>query len=243
MKFKRLTNDQATQASGVVVVIDVIRAFTTAPHAFAAGARDIVLTDTAEDALALRERFQGEREGGALVMGEVNGIKPDDFDFGNSPSALVGVDLSGRRLIQRTTAGTRGVVRSSVGADVLLPCSLCVAGATVRAIQKLAPERVTFIITGARPGDSVHIGDEDAACADYVEALLRGETPDREVIIRRVLDTPNGRAFLDPGRPEFPAADMAYCTAIDRFDFCLRVTRREGLLVMTPEYVEPSAST
>jgi 2-phosphosulfolactate phosphatase len=173
-------------------------------------------------------------------MGEVNGLKPDDFDLGNSPSALAGLDLSGRRLIQRTTAGTQGVVRvagrgPALGGDVLLPCSLCVAGATARAIQRLAPERVTFVITGARPGDSVHTGDEDAACADYVEALLRGETPDRKAIVRRVLDTPNGRAFLDPARPELPAADMDDCTAIDRFDFYLRVRRQEGLLVMTPE--------
>ena len=229
MEFRRLTNDQATQASGVVVVVDVIRAFTTAAYAFAAGARDIVLTDTVENALSLRDRFQG-----TLVMGEVNGIKPESFDLGNSPAALVGVDLAGRRLIQRTSAGTQGVVRSSAGADALLAGSLCIAGATARAIERLVPETVTFIITGTREGSRLHTGDEDAACADYIEALLRGETPDRSAIVRRVLDSPNGRAFLNPAYPELPAADLDYCTAIDRFDFSLPVIRQDGLLLMMP---------
>ena len=235
MRFERLTNYTADQATGVVVVIDVIRAFTTAAYAFAAGARDIVLTDTVENALALRERFQGALPGGsALVMGEVNGIQVPEFDFGNSPAALAGVDLSGRRLIQRTSAGTQGVVRSSAGADVLLPCSLCVAGATARYIQQLEPERVTFVITGAHAGDTVHTGVEDATCADYVQALLRGEAPDKETIARRVLDSPVGQVFLDPARPELPAADLEYCTDVDRFGFALRVTRQDDLLVMRP---------
>ena len=230
MEFKRLDNREAAQASGVVVVVDVIRAFTTAAYALDGGARDIVLTDTVERALALRARFPG-----AWVMGEERGITPEGFDLGNSPSALAGLDLAGRRLIQRTTAGTQGVVRSSARADVVLPCSLCVAHAVARAVERLAPKAVTFVITGTWPGHPVHTGAEDAACADYVEALLRGETPDREATVRRVLDSPNGRGFLDPDRPELPAADMAYCTAIDRFDFWLRVTRQDDLLVMTAE--------
>jgi 2-phosphosulfolactate phosphatase len=234
MDFRRLTNDQAAHASGVVVVIDVIRAFTTAAYALAAGARDIVLTDTVENALVFRKRFQGPENRGALVMGEVNGVQVPEFDLGNSPAALAGVDLSGRRLIQRTTAGTQGVVRSSAGASVLLACSLCVAGATARHIEQLAPTSITFVITGARPGAPLHTGDEDAACADYVEALLRGETPDQEAAVRRVLDSPNGQAFLDPARSELPAADLEYCTAVDRFAFAMRVARQDDLLVMRP---------
>ena len=166
-------------------------------------------------------------------MGEVDGIKPESFDLGNSPAALASVDLSGRRLIQRTSAGTQGVVRSSVGENFVFPCSLCIAGATAKAIECLAPEMVTFVITGKREGSELHTGGDDAACADYIEALLRGETPDRAATVRRVLDAPNARVFLDPGRPEYPAADLDYCTAIDRFDFYLRVARQDGLLVMT----------
>ena len=39
------------------------------------------------------------------------------------------------------------------------------------------------------------------------------------------------------GTPEYPhlaAADIDLCADVDRFDFCLRVEREDGLLVMRP---------
>ncbi|MCI0521281.1 MAG: 2-phosphosulfolactate phosphatase, partial [Chloroflexi bacterium] len=77
--------ERCHKAQGVAVVIDVLRAFTTAAFAFAAGAEEILLTDTVENALDLRRRFPG-----ALVMGEVGGLPPQGFDFGNSPATLSG---------------------------------------------------------------------------------------------------------------------------------------------------------
>ena len=223
MRIERATNATCDAATGTVVVIDVIRAFTTAAFAFAAGARDIVLIGTLEEALALRERFPG-----ALVMGEVGGLQPPGFDFGNSPTDLVGRDLGGRRMIQRTSAGTQGVVRS-LRADTLLASSFVVAGATARFIRRQAPECVTFVVTGAHTDRD---GDEDAACADYIAALLRGEAADPAPFLRRVRDSLPGRIFADPAYPEFPAADLELCTEVDRFDFAMLVERRNGLLVM-----------
>jgi 2-phosphosulfolactate phosphatase len=165
MRIQRATLETCNTATGTVVAIDVIRAFTTAAFALAAGARDIVLAGEVEEALALRERFPG-----ALLMGEVNGVQPESFDLGNSPSALIGLDLAGRRIIQRTSAGTQGVVRSTQ-AQALLTGSFVCASATARYLRKQNPASVTFVITGASPRTN---GDEDAACADYIQALLRG---------------------------------------------------------------------
>jgi 2-phosphosulfolactate phosphatase len=223
MRIQRATLDTCAQATGVVVVIDVIRAFTTAAFAFAAGAQDIAPVGTVEEALALRKHIPN-----ALAMGEVHGLHVEGFDFGNSPSALVGLDLAGRHLIQRTSAGTQGVVRS-VQADALLAASLCCARATARYITRLAPECVTFVITGFR---SDGLGDEDAACADYIEGLLHGGAPDTGLFIQRVRNSPEGHIFADPARPEFPAADLECCVDIDRFDFAMPVNRRNGRLVM-----------
>jgi 2-phosphosulfolactate phosphatase len=208
--------------SEVNVAIDVIRAFTTAAFAFAAGTRDIVLVGEVEEALALRERFRGSR-----VMGEVGGLKPDSFDFGNSPAALIGLDLNGRRLIQRTSAGTQGVVRSTQ-AEALMASSFVCASATVRHLRRQAPGSVTFVVTGV----GFHAdGDEDAACADYLAALLRGESPDVAPYLRRVRDSTDGR-FFDELPPRFPMSDLDCCLSVDRFDFAMVVERRDGLLVM-----------
>jgi hypothetical protein len=39
-----------------------------------------------------------------------HGEAPDGFDFGNSPSEISGVDFGGKTIIQRTSAGTQGIV-------------------------------------------------------------------------------------------------------------------------------------
>jgi 2-phosphosulfolactate phosphatase len=223
MQIKRATNETCGVATDTVVAIDVIRAFTTAAFALAAGARDIVPVGTVEQALQLRMRFPG-----ALLIGEVGGYPIDGFDFGNSPSALVGQNLSGRRLIQRTSAGTQGLVRS-LKAEMLFAGSLVCAAATARAIARSRPATVTLVATGVFPGRD---GDEDLACADYLASLLRGEPIDLVALVRRVRESDAGRLFADPADPVFPASDLDLCTDVDRFDFALRVERRDGLLVM-----------
>lgn len=223
MDFKFTTLETCSTATGVVVVIDVLRAFSAAAFAFAAGAQDIVLVSGINEALALKAQFPG-----ALVYGENHGLKVDGFDFGNSPSELSRQDLTGRRLIQRTSAGTQGVVRST-RADRLLVSSFVLAEATVRYIRQLAPPTVTFVVTGVIYGRD---GDEDMALAEYLQARLRDEWPDPAPYLARVPRSTSGRIFADPAQPEFPAADLELCIQLDRFDFALEVTRQAGLLVL-----------
>jgi 2-phosphosulfolactate phosphatase len=223
MKFARASLETCGTAGGAVVVIDVVRAFSTAAYALAAGAREIVLVGGVEEAMALRQQMPD-----ALIMGEVGGLPVKGFDFGNSPVALSAAHLAGCRLIQRTSAGTQGVIRSRQ-AEHLLAASLCCASATARYLRRLAPARVTFVITGLRPDGH---GDEDAACADYIEALLGGGPVDPAPFVERVVASLAARPFVDPARPEFPLADLEYCVQVDRFDFAMPVRRRDELFVM-----------
>jgi 2-phosphosulfolactate phosphatase len=237
-RFEHLTLEKCAAANGMVVVIDVLRAFSTAAYAFAAGAAEILLVSEVEQALGLRCCFPH-----SLLMGEVNGLPIPGFDFGNSPSELVGRDLSGLRLVQRTSAGTQGVVRSQ-RASTLLAASLVCARATAGWIAANRPQVVSFIITGARPAGALPgwpatQGDEDLACANYIRAILEGAEADPDQAARRVRQSPTGRVFADPQRPEFPAADLDLCTAVDRFDFVMQVTRRDGLLVLRPVKIDP----
>jgi 2-phosphosulfolactate phosphatase len=128
-----LTLENCKSATGFVVVIDVLRAFSTAAYAFAAGAGVIHLVSKVEDAFALKEEIDYSR-----IMGEVDGLQVDGFDYGNSPAQFNNVDLSGVPLIQRTTSGALGVVES-IHADKLFTASFCNAGATVRYIDRLSP--------------------------------------------------------------------------------------------------------
>lgn len=227
MYISHATNDTCAQATGLVVAIDVIRAFTTACYAFEAGAKEIVLVRGVEEALALRDQMPG-----ALVMGEVGGLPPEGFDYGNSPSALIGQDLHGRRIIQRTGAGTQGVVLSA-NAEILLAASFANASATVKYIQTCAPQSVTLVATGVRPPQyGSGYGDEDIALADYIEAALTGQQPDPQPYLDRVRHSRDA----DEDAKTFPgfAADMNCCTAFDHVNFAMVVERRDGLCIMQP---------
>lgn len=222
MKFQYTDLEDCQTAKGVVLLIDVLRAFSTAAYAFWRGAQEILLVSGVEEALRMKAQIPN-----AKVIGEVGGLPPQGFDFGNSPTYIRVEDLSGLTLIQRTGAGTQGAVRSQ-NAEVMLASSFVVADATIRFVQKLESDQVTFVITG-RHGSR---GDEDLACAEYLEELFRGHRPDPKPFVQRVFDSRDALQHLDPLEPAFPLSDLDYCTEIDQFNFAMPITRENGKLVM-----------
>lgn len=206
-------------AEGLVVVIDVLRAFTTAGCLFNQGAEEIILAGSVDDALTIKTLLPD-----AFLLGEINGIKIPEFDLGNSPSALAGMDFRGKKIIQRTTAGTQGVVRA-VNASQIAVAALTNITATVRYIQQTHQEKVTLIQTGCLDGDW---GDEDVACGDMIEAKLIGLEINPAEIIRRVYESKSG-LFYDGTRPDFPPDDLELATDIDRFSFAMLIDRVDGL--------------
>ena len=146
------------------------------------------------------------------------------FDFGNSPTEIATQNLKGKSLIQRTSAGTQGVVRS-IRAEKLFTASFVVANATVRAIQQLEPSEVSFVITGR------YFDGEDKACADYLAACLRGENPDPAPFLEQLRNAPE---LEHMSADQFPYLDndVDHCTRLDAFPFAMPVTREHGRLVM-----------
>jgi 2-phosphosulfolactate phosphatase len=223
MKFNYTKLETCHEATGVVVVIDVIRAFTNAAFAFSRGAKEIHPVSTVEEALQFKAQTPN-----SLACGEVGGLPPEGFDFGNSPTNTNQLDLGGKVIVQRTGAGTQGIIRS-VKAETMLAASLVVTGATVKYIRNLALEEVTFVVTGQLESGR---GDEDLACAEYFEALLSDRQPDPSPYIERVLRSRDAFFHLDPNLPEFPRSDLDYCINIDAFDFCMLVNKENGHYVM-----------
>src|SRR5262245_54571897 len=217
----------ARKARGLTVIIDVFRAFSTAAYAFARGATEIVLVGEVDDALALRGRWPDAR-----LMGEVNGRKVPGFDFGNSTSTIARADLAGRRLIQRTSAGTQGVLAARDAGPLLLG-NLVGAGAIVRWVQRHAPAEVSLVAMGMR---GERPAAEDEACADLLEARLAGTSLDEAGVLWRLEHGGAGERFEEDS-DDFPRADVPHCLRLDAFDFVLTVARRDGLLVATPHAV------
>jgi hypothetical protein len=57
MKFNRLTLDNCHTATGIVLIIDVLRAFSTAAYAFSRGAKQIHLVSGVQEALDLKAQL------------------------------------------------------------------------------------------------------------------------------------------------------------------------------------------
>ncbi len=220
LKFHYASLETCPEATGMVILIDVLRAFSTAAYAFSRGAKEIILVNGVEEALSLRSQIPS-----AKAMGEVGGLPPAGFDFGNSPTQIREQDFTGLTLIQRTGSGTQVAVRST-SADVLIAASFVLASPTIDYVRKLEPAEVTFVITG------IHNNAEDLARAEYLEACLKGHKPDTKPFVRRVYDSIDAALHLDPDKPEFPLSDLDYCTRIDYFDFAMPITREDRRLVM-----------
>jgi 2-phosphosulfolactate phosphatase len=110
----------------------------------------------------------------------------------------------------------------------MLASSFVVANATVRYILNLGAPEVTFVITGK----SYNGGDDDLACAQYLEGLLKGDRPDVKPLIQRVFESKDAFPHLDPKQRGFPLSDLDYCTQVDKFDFAMPVTRENGKFIM-----------
>ena len=225
----RLTSllDGARSASGVVVIVDVFRAFTTAAVAFSKGVEKIVLVAEVEEAIALRDQGIGE-----LCVGEVGGMRPEGFDFNNSPSELSAADIEGKTIIHSTRAGTVGMV-AATGADRLYGGSLAVASATVEVIRRNEPELVTIVAMGSEGRVKA---DEDEQCAFFLKNLFQGRRPDHEAVRTLVLAGEESQKYDDPTKPHFPPEDREMALTIDSHDFAVRVEREDGLLVARREF-------
>jgi 2-phosphosulfolactate phosphatase len=215
---------EALEARGVVIVIDVIRAFSVAAYAFAGDARALWLVRTVEEAFALRERNPE-----ALLIGEVGGRLIPGFDLNNSPALMIASDVRGRILIQRTGAGTQGALAVANAAHILLS-SLVNARATATYVRVLA-ESTGGIVTLHPTYGGLDNGEpgEDQICADYVEALLRGREDARELLAKEISRLRDAGRFetWQQGEPDFPAEDIPLVLDVDRFDFAMVGTRKQ----------------
>lgn len=204
----------ARAARGLVVVIDVFRAFSVAAYAFARGARSIIPIASIDEARALkRERPDW------LLVGERHARPLAGVDCGNSPTQLEALELEGKTLIHTTHSGTQGLTQAR-GAEEVITGALVNAGAIVRYIRTRRPEVVTLVRMGHEARERC---EEDDACAELIEKRLHGEDVPVEALKARLRRAPSAAKFFDPACDWAPERDFELCTALDAFDFVLRL--------------------
>lgn len=205
----------------VAVVVDVMRAYTVAAWAFARGAEKIVLAESLDDALALRSRHP---EWVALK----DGPPAPGFDLVNSPGLLRSAELTGRTVVQKTTAGTVGALAVK-DAELVLCAGFVVAEATARVLRARGSGSVTFVVTG-EDGRA----DEDLACAEYIAGRTVEPGTDAAAFLRRAAASRAAGELATGVREGAHPDDVALCLELDRFPFAMVATLEDSLMVLRP---------
>jgi 2-phosphosulfolactate phosphatase len=160
-------------------------------------------------------------------VGEVEGKRPEGFDFGNSPHEMMQADLQGKVVIQSTRAGTTGVA-AATEAEAVYGASFVVADATTRAVLRENPAHVTIVAMGWSARVRT---DEDEQCALYLRNRLQGRRPDVEAVRQLVLASGEVPKFQDPQQPHFHPQDLEIALEVNKYDFAIRIQHEDGLLV------------
>jgi len=209
----------AHSADGVVVVIDVLRAFSVSAYALAGGARECLLVPTVEEARALADSIPD-----AVISAEVDTLPVPGIAISNSPTQITQTDLRGRSLVQRTSAGTPVICAVEEGHEIYA-ASLVVATATAQACLLRRPDAITLIASGDFP--------EDHACAVYMESILQGTPANMVELLEPLFASERYRRLAAGDWPGFPKTDLDLALTPDRFDFAMRATRDRGGVRLT----------
>ncbi|GAA6735148.1 2-phosphosulfolactate phosphatase [Thermus oshimai] len=154
----------------VVLVVDVIRATTTAACFLEAGAEALYLVPSLEAARAFKDED-------VVLAGEAGGLRPSGFDLGNSPREALEAPVGGKVVVMATTNGTKAAHLAGMTAKHVLLASLFNAHAAARKALELATEEVAILCAGkeGRVGlDDVYTA---GVLAEYL-GLMREVEPD-----------------------------------------------------------------
>ena len=168
----------AEEATGLTVIIDVFRAFSTSCYIYNNGAEKIIPVGD------LKLAYKLKRENPHfLLFGERGGKKPEGFDFGNSPSQIEGLNFNGETVIQTTSSGTKGLIGTK-DADEIIAGSFVNAGAVVKYIKTENPGRVSLVAMGVSGRIKAL---EGLLCARYIENGLTGKPNNFEKITKYLM--------------------------------------------------------
>ena len=207
--------------AGIAVVIDVLRATSTATQALAAGYHRVLCVDSVERAVELRAP-------GRVLAGERHNLMPPGFDQGNSPAEVI--DVRGDELVLATTNGAPAIVAATAHAPVVLIACLLNLRAVVESLAAAGGD-VQIVCSGTDGAAAL----EDVYVAGRVSSGLSGPRTDAALVAEAVarahpspLDALGASADASRLRAVGLDADIEYCARESRLDVVPRVLSASG---------------
>ena len=216
MDIKIVNN--AKDATGIAVIIDVFRAFTVEAYLMHNGAEKLVPIGDMQLAYDYKKNNDNY-----ILIGERNGEMLPGFNFGNSPSQIKNIDFSGKTIFHTTSCGTQGIV-GAINADEILTGALVNSEAIAQYIKEKNPKEVSLVAMMGSNGKPPF--DEDILCAEYIKSLLENKPlTDLNDKIENLKLTSGAKFFNKSYQHIFPEMDFYLCTEINKFSFVLKVNK------------------
>lgn len=151
-------------ANRTVIVIDVLRASSTIVTALVKGFHSVIPVETIGQAHLLKN-------GRTILVGERQCKKIADFDYNNSPTALLQAVRSEADVILTTTNGTRAIQKAERGQPLLIGCFLNASACIHHALS--FHQDVTLYCAGTRQEFAL----EDGLAAGLMTHLAKLHSP------------------------------------------------------------------
>ncbi len=129
------------ESNSIFVVIDTFRATTTLSTLKNSGVKNFYVVENKEDAEFLKQKSLLD----CLLIGEERGIKIEGFDYGNSPSSLLGEKLSSREVIFTSSNGAKTLFLLESKVHVYL-AALVNLSSVAQAVSNIALENNSEIV-------------------------------------------------------------------------------------------------
>ena len=234
-----------------LIVIDVLRATSTLVTLAGSGVASVTVVPELEQAFALKLAAEGDRSLPLpLLCGEVRGLPPEGFDYGNSPEEFSRVELAGRRVVLYTSNGTRALVSASEAAAVFVGSLLNRTAAAETAVQTAQDRDLDMTMLFGHPISAPRSVSKIHSCAGALVAGclgLEGPAPtlgDGAQTALRLY-----QSFAGDARAAFAAAehggllatiglgaDIDFCAQLDRYAVVPRVN---ATTVASPSRLQP----
>lgn len=234
----------AEYAASVCIIVDVLRASSSIVTILDRGAARVLPARNVEAARELHARFPDH-----ILCGEHNGLPPEGFSYGNSPSEFAHLDLTSESLILATSNGTRVLSAVAESAAAVLIGGTLNRTAAARAALEIACRRglgITIVCSAAHGGSTFVLEDalgaaaiaDAAALADTSLKLSDAARFARDAFLQSADDIPaavrsayHARELIDIGL----ADDVSYCSQLDVSSTVPTLNREsDGLLILRP---------
>lgn len=209
-----LANDQNLDKGKeeLIIVIDVLRAFTTACYVINNNPTDYIIVPDLNSAYSLKKENPNY-----ILIGERNGYNIPGFDYGNSPTEIKNVDFSNKTIVHTTTLGTRGIVNALNHTKDVITGSFINAKAIINYIKKENPNNIYLFCTSGTSDNN-----EDLMFAKYIKGYFENKPLNISVIRKNLMKHESGIRYLINPRTKYSKRDFFLALELDKFNFIIK---------------------